>query len=96
MKTIAVLCVLALGVSASPLRADDIDRGATLLDQGAQLLLKGLLDQVTPALKDLGRQIGDLSDYYLPEILPNGDILIRRKVPLVPVLPGTPGNAIDL
>jgi hypothetical protein len=96
MKTVALLCALAFGLPANPARADDIDRGATLLDQGAQLLLKGLLDQVTPALKDLGRQIGDLSDYYMPEILPNGDILIRRKVPLTPLLPGTPGNGIDL
>lgn len=96
MKTLALLCVLAPCLLGGPVRADDIDHGASLLDQGAQLLLKGLLDQVTPALKDLGRQFGDLSDYQLPEILPNGDVLIRRKVPLVPVLPGTPGNGIDL
>ncbi|MBI1220117.1 MAG: hypothetical protein GC186_16390 [Rhodobacteraceae bacterium] len=96
MKTVALLCAVLLGALPGSARADDIDRGASLLDQGAQLLLKGLLDQVTPTLKDLGRQIGDMSDYRLPEVLPNGDIIIRRKVPLVPVPPGAPGHAIDL
>ncbi len=46
------------------------------------------LDDFFGALRDglgaLAGEIGDLSDYEVPEILPNGDILIRRKTPLPP------------
>jgi hypothetical protein len=34
-----------------------------------------------PALRDLMDQVGDLSAYHAPEVLPNGDIIIRRKTP---------------
>ena len=37
-----------------------------------------------PALAELLSEIDDLSNYHLPEMLPNGDIIIRRKTPLVP------------
>jgi hypothetical protein len=68
------------------------------------------LDEVGPALEGLGEEIGpkvrqlialidDFQNYAAPEMLPNGDILIRRTAPLVPVEPApTPGpdGAIDL
>ena len=34
-------------------------------------------------LLELEGKIVDMSLYYLPEVLPNGDIIIRRRVPLV-------------
>lgn len=34
-----------------------------------------------PMLQELSRLMDDLSAYHLPERLPNGDILIRRKQP---------------
>ncbi len=34
-----------------------------------------------PAMRDLAGRLGDLSAYHAPEVLPNGDILIRRKRP---------------
>jgi len=37
-----------------------------------------------PALRDLEEKIDDLNAYLPPEVLPNGDIIIRRKVPLLP------------
>ena len=35
-------------------------------------------------LIDLMDKLEDLDAYHLPEVLPNGDIIIRRKVPLIP------------
>ncbi|WP_371154863.1 hypothetical protein [Jannaschia sp. 2305UL9-9] len=35
-----------------------------------------MLDQLRD---DLGERFGDMSAYHAPEILPNGDILIRRR-----------------
>jgi hypothetical protein len=43
--------------------------------------LRGFLDQMGPALADLMAQIEDFSVYHPPEILPNGDIILRRKTP---------------
>lgn len=54
-------------------------------------MLRGLLEQMEPALRDLGAAIDDLNAYEVPEVLPNGDILIRRKHPKVPdALPNGP------
>ena len=35
-----------------------------------------------PALIELMAKIDDITAYYPPEILPNGDIIMRRKTPL--------------
>lgn len=56
--------------------------------------MRGFLDQIEPALRDLAAKMGDMSNYHAPEILPNGDIIIRRKVPTVPVVPD--GSEIEL
>ncbi|PKP72999.1 MAG: AAA+ family ATPase [Alphaproteobacteria bacterium HGW-Alphaproteobacteria-6] len=59
-----------------------------------------------PALSDLLALIGDIRLYHAPERLPNGDIILRRKVPEPtppedavprdPDQPDQPGQAIDL
>lgn len=46
--------------------------------------LRGLVEEMGPALADLVGQIEDWSVYHPPEILPNGDIILRRKVPKTP------------
>jgi len=106
--------LVALALTLSPAQAQDgdvdpkadVEQGFSLLEEGTRLLLRGLIDQVEPELRDmmaevepqlrammdefgpamreLGAKIGDLSAYHAPVVLPNGDILIRRKVPLVP------------
>lgn len=38
-------------------------------------------EQMGPALRDLMQKVEDWSAYHPPEILPNGDIIIRRKTP---------------
>lgn len=89
--------VLALSLSlALVLPAAGEEEGGTvrdgfdLLQEGTRLMLRGLLEEMEPALRDLRDRVGDLSAYHPPEILPNGDIIIRRKVPL------EPGEEIEL
>lgn len=62
----------------------EMGEGLSLIDKGARMLLRGLMAELEPALRDLGSAMDDLSAYHTPEILPNGDIIIRRKVPLTP------------
>jgi len=42
------------------------------------------LGEMGPALAEVLGDIDDLSNYHMPEMLPNGDIIIRRKMPLDP------------
>ncbi|WP_306155382.1 hypothetical protein [Roseovarius sp. MMSF_3281] len=41
--------------------------------------LKGFVDEMGPAFAELMEQIDDLSAYHPPEMLPNGDIILRKK-----------------
>ena len=43
--------------------------------------LKGFADEMGPALADILGKVEDWTIYHPPEILDNGDIIIRRKVP---------------
>ncbi len=90
----AVILATLLAMSPAPSLAEgesDISRGADLLREGLGLMLEGMLEEMRPAAEDWARGwaelvslLGDYSAYELPEILPNGDILIRRKHPLSP------------
>ncbi|MCI2400775.1 hypothetical protein [Aliiroseovarius subalbicans] len=81
----------ALVLSALPALADEgnpsMDKGAELLREGFGLLLEGLTEEMAPLAdgwQSFVDQLGDMSLYHAPEVLPNGDILIRRKTPLDP------------
>lgn len=110
MKQI-ILPVALIGLLSTPLLAqEDAERtppddpGSSLMERGAELFLRGLqqemapalqdlqgfmqdigpsmgafLSQMGPALADIAREVEDWSVYEMPEILPNGDIIIRRK-----------------
>jgi len=97
---------VATAQEAQPEAQDKLREGAELLNEGLQMLLNGMKDDVVPLLEELrdelGNEVGplveglrgkldELNAYYPPEILPNGDIIIRRKVPLQ-VEPGTDGE----
>jgi hypothetical protein len=43
--------------------------------------LRDFAERMGPALAELLDKIDDLSAYHPPEILPNGDIILRRKTP---------------
>lgn len=44
-------------------------------------LFSDLMAEVDPYLADLLDKLGDLTGWHAPEVLPNGDILIRRRAP---------------
>lgn len=114
--SLAVSLAPALPLTAQILPAEagdedqegDVGQGFDLLQEGAGLLLRGLLQEIEPRLNELGALADDmareiepalraLSDemgpalaellsridnirhYEAPEILDNGDILIRRR-----------------
>ncbi len=70
-------------VLAQPAQAETtFEDGFDLLAEGTQLLLRGLLEEMEPALESMQGALSNLDAYHAPEVLPNGDIIIRRKVPL--------------
>lgn len=91
---------LALSLTAMPLVAqdssDDISEGMDLMQQGTRLLMEGLMNELGPALSELEGKITNLQMYHAPEILPNGDIIIRRRVPEVPDFDAPVEGEIDL
>lgn len=109
---------LAAGPAAADEGAADrgaglIEEGArlmigALLDQAAPKLkelhgaMTDAMAEFGPALAALLAQVDDLRAYAPPEMLPNGDIILRRRAPLPPAgpLPKVPADplsgAIDL
>ncbi|MDP3961850.1 MAG: AAA+ family ATPase [Pseudorhodobacter sp.] len=93
-----LLAPLALCLALTPVWGQEPpapDDGPSLLEEGARLLLRGLMAEMEPAIGDMGKAlaemepalrqllalIGDIRNYHAPVMLPNGDILIRRKTP---------------
>ncbi|PWJ22501.1 hypothetical protein [Jannaschia seohaensis] len=87
--------------------------GRSAMEQGLRLFMDGLMQEMEPTfrdLEDLARDAGpllerwsdklsgiDLTLYHAPEVLENGDILIRRKrEEEVEELGPPPEGAIDL
>jgi hypothetical protein len=100
-RTIALTLCLGLALPAAAQEAGeggaaDMDEGFSLLEEGTRLLLRGLMAEMEPALRELQGALQNLDAYHPPEVLPNGDILIRRKEPLegAPAAPApeTPGE----
>ena len=72
-----------------------MSEGLSLLEEGTRLFLKGLMAEMEPALDELRQGLMALDGYHAPEILPNGDIIIRRK--RMPETPEGPGpDEIDI
>jgi hypothetical protein len=108
---------LALFLMASPVLAEtptppegDVDQGFSLMQEGAKLLLQGLIAEVQPQMQDMAKawqdaqpeilqllaMMGDIRNYHMPEMLENGDILIRRKTPAELKLEELQGDDTDL
>jgi hypothetical protein len=49
--------------------------------------LRAFANDFMPLMEEFSDMIGDLNNYYPPEKLPNGDIILRRKTPLSPDAP---------
>lgn len=58
----------------------ELDKAA----RDAEPYLRGFIVEMGPALQDILEQVDDWTVYQAPEMLENGDIIIRRKVPLIP------------
>ena len=56
------------------------------------------MEELSPKLIELMRLMGDLEHYEMPEKLPNGDIIIRRKpgAEIAPDVTPNPDGSIDL
>ena len=84
VRSSAVAFIIALA-AGSPAAAEEegapgvASEGLELLQEGTRLLLRGLMEEMGPGLREMQRRLGDLSAYHPPEVLPNGDILIRRR-----------------
>ncbi|MFT4151525.1 MAG: AAA+ family ATPase [Paracoccaceae bacterium] len=79
------------------------EKAPSLFEEGARMMLRGLMKEMEPALNDMGkalsdiepalrdmaRLIDDIKNYDKPRMLPNGDILIPRRpgAPPPPVFP---------
>jgi len=83
--------VMALAIPATAQENDDtsndLSEGLDLLGRGAELMLQGVFAELGPAWAELQTLLNNLNAYYPPEILPNGDILIRRKPKDAPPAP---------
>jgi hypothetical protein len=85
--TLALTLALAAPAAAqdsAPAPDSDTGEGLGLMERGTRLFLEGLMREFGSAVDGLEEALRDLSAYHPPEVLPNGDILIRRRTPLVP------------
>lgn len=78
MRRLTVLVLIALTL---PAFAQDEEPGRDLMAEALRLFMKGLMAEMEPALDELGDLLDNLDAYHPPEVLPNGDIIIRRKTP---------------
>jgi hypothetical protein len=107
MRHLLILPLLALPAFAQ--EADPVPpAGESQVERGLRQMLEGLMQEMEPALRDLeslaedarplleGLGRLDPSLYHPPEILENGDILIRRRDPDEIEVEPNPDGSIDL
>ena len=93
---IYTLCTALTVTPALAQEDNSLREGMDLLSEGTRLLLKGLMGEIEPALRELEGALQDLNAYHPPEVLPNGDIIIRRKTPKQAMPPLSEDGEIDL
>ncbi|WP_206614999.1 AAA+ family ATPase [Mesobaculum littorinae] len=100
---------LGLAFSSGPALAQDAGDDDNMVSEGLRLFFRGILDDVEPHMRDMadalegwdldGLDIDDLDNYQSPEVLPDGDIIIRRRddaPPYRPELPRDPDTEVEL
>ncbi|MCP5088156.1 MAG: hypothetical protein GY952_15295 [Rhodobacteraceae bacterium] len=90
-QIIALMTAVLLSVSPASAADDEFDdflKKFEEFSESTQDFLEGwvqelgpTLEELGPALEELADRIGDWSLYEAPEVLENGDIIIRRKRP---------------
>ena len=124
IATTALVALTTLPLAAQEAEVpEDLSKGFSLMEEGAKLLLRGLMSEMEPAIDDLKSmtdematlgetmgpalialmaQIDDIRHYETPEVLPNGDIIIRRNsdaptyVPPLDIEPDVETGEIEL
>lgn len=83
MKTVAgIICLCLAATFAQAQDQDEAPQGRDLMAEALRLFMQGFMAEMEPALEDLEGFVDNLNAYHPPEVLPNGDIIIRRKTPL--------------
>ncbi len=98
---IAAMSSLPASAQDTEAPESSFSEGIDLFAEGARLIMEGLRDEMEPMLEELrpyleeemlpflqslGEMMDDITAYEMPEQLPNGDIIIRRR-PDQPDLP---------
>ncbi len=76
-----MLVILLLLATPAPADTQE-EQGRDLMAEALKLFMRGLMAEMEPAMEGMEGLLEDLSAYHPPEILPNGDIIIRRKTPV--------------
>ncbi len=78
--------LMATPAESDPKNWEDLRKGLEELSEDTQKFFENWVDELGPLLNSLRDKIDDLGEYEPPEVLPNGDIIIRRKPkPKVPM-----------
>jgi hypothetical protein len=80
MKQIAAFA-LALGLSTAPAIAEDKEEGLNLMQEGAELLLRGLMNDMEPAIDDLRgmlEEFGPAMELFAQEMGPVLSEMLRN------------------
>lgn len=94
MKQLLTLGIVA--ALASPAIAQEPLSPPKFMDKFAEDMMREFMEEIAPEFEELMGEflprmnelmtaLGGLSHYELPEVLPNGDILIRRKSDAPPI-----------
>ncbi|MEZ5778304.1 MAG: AAA+ family ATPase [Paracoccaceae bacterium] len=112
-RTAYAFAILAIATTPALGEGGTAEKGFSLIEEGAKIILRSMIDEMEPALKDLhsefgqafqdmepalrqlAEMLGDIRNYHAPEVLPNGDIIIRRKTPEELAMPD-PGEDIEI
>ena len=100
MRRPLVLGAIILGAAlvAAPVHAQSGSEAERPLSERLEEAIRGLVDAVEPTLQQLRdtfavfERVDSLEYYEEPEILPNGDIIMRRKEDAPPFEPETPAE----
>jgi hypothetical protein len=101
------LALAPLPALAQETPAPEAEDGPSLMERGLALFFEGFRQELEPALEGMGDaltelqpaldsmmgMIDDMTNYTMPEMLENGDIIMRRKPDAPPVEPpAAPGT----
>ena len=64
--------------TAPPSETPDLRKGAEEMSEAAQEAIERFVAMIGPMLENFEHWIDDMPRYEAPEVLPNGDIIIRR------------------